>query len=56
MILCKICIKMGQKMAKKANFQFWINRPIRPIFMIRKLGKMSFGYFDPFPRYWTYRM
>ena len=39
---------------KNANFQFLINRPIRPIFMIHKLEKVSIHHFDPFPRYWTY--
>ena len=36
------------------NFQFLINRPIRPIFMIYKLEKLSLCHFDPFPRYCTY--
>ena len=52
----KYALKVCKKWPKNANFQFWINRPIRPIFMIRKLGKMSLGYFDPFPEYWTYGM
>ena len=36
------------------NFQFLINRPIRPIFMIYKLEKVSLCHFGPFPRYCTY--
>ena len=49
---------MGQfwpKYRKFMNFQFLINRPIRPIFMIRKLDQVSLGIFRRFPRYQTYK-
>ena len=49
---------MGQfwpKDRKFMNFQFLINRPIRPIFMIRKLDQVSLGIFRRFPRYQTYK-
>ena len=38
------------------KFRFWIKLPIRPIFMIYQLEKMSLGIFNPFPRYWTYNL
>ena len=47
------CPKMP-KIQKITNFQFWISRPIQPIFMICKLGNVSLGIFDRFPRNWTY--
>ena len=50
---------MGQiwpKSREFMNFQFLINRPIRPIFMIYKLDQVSLGIFRPFPRYYMYNL
>ena len=46
--------EFSQKNRDFMNFQFLINRPIRPIFMIYKLENVSLCHFDPFPRYCTY--
>ena len=45
---------IGKNKPKNANFQFLINRPIRPILMFYKLGKVSLGNFKPNPRYWAH--
>ena len=42
----KYALKMGKKWSKNANFQFWINRPIRPIFIIRNFRESIFGVFS----------
>ena len=42
-----------RKIRKITNFEFWINRPIWPILMIGKLGKVSITFFNDNPRYWT---
>ena len=50
---------MGQFWPKNRefmNFQFLINQPIRPIFIICKLDQVSLGIFNPFPRYQTYNL
>ena len=44
---------MSQNGPKIAIFQFWINRPNRPILMICKSEKVSITFFDHNLRYWT---
>ena len=50
--LRNVC-KKWRKIRKITNFAFWINRPIWPILMIGKLGKVSITFFNDNPRYWT---
>ena len=45
---------MSKNGPKIAIFQFWINRPNRPILMICELEKVSITFFDHNLRYWTY--
>ena len=45
---------MSKNGSKIANFDFEINRPIRPILMIHKLYRVSISHFEPNPRNWTY--
>ena len=42
----------SEKNLKKSNFQFWIFRWIRPIFMFYKRENMSFSHLDVFLNIW----